>query len=146
MGNFYAHEIGMLADNDTRTGISFSPIGEAFHLGRWTGIFLVAPLLWIVLFTLFDSLCGDVRKHPWGLLAIVLFSHVAPEQGLGGVVYMFWYGAGGIVFAALTASYVMPILGSIFTSSRRIGLRRSAPIRSIPRHLPPIRPSQNSSQ
>ncbi|MEO6909538.1 MAG: hypothetical protein ABI158_01260 [Edaphobacter sp.] len=146
IGNIYAHEIGVLADDDTVTGISFSPIGEAFHIGRWTGIFLVAPLLWIILFVIFDSLCGDVRKHPWGLLALVLFSHAAPEQLLSFVVYLFWYGAGGIVFVALTASYVMPILGSIFTSSRRTGLRRNVPIRSIPRHLPPVRPSQNSNQ
>ena len=73
--------MGMLGDEDRTTGISFSPIGEAFHVGRWTGIFIVAPILWIMLFTLYDSLCGDARKVPWGLLAIVLFAHIAPEGG-----------------------------------------------------------------
>ena len=146
VGNLYAHEIGMIGDEDTTTGISFSPMGEAFHIGRWVGVFILAPVLWIMLFTLFDSLCGDVRKYPWGLLALVLFAHLAPEGGLGGPIYMLWYGAIGIIFAALAAAYVMPILGSIFTGAGRTGSRRSGPVRSIPRRLPPIQPSQSSGQ
>lgn len=147
IGNLYAHELGMLGDEDVTTGISFSPVGEAFHIERWVGIFIVAPVLWIMLFTLFDSLCGDVRKSPWGLLAIVLFAHVAPEQMLGGIVYMLWYGAIGIIFAALAAAYVMAILGSIFTGRGRSGFRPSGPVRAIPRRLPPaVQPSQSSGQ
>jgi len=145
-GNVYAHEIGMVSEEDVTTGISFSPVGEAFHIERWAGIFIVAPLLWIMLFALFDSLCGDVRKHPWGLLVIVLFAHVAPEAMLGGVIYMLWYGAIGIVFAALAAAYVMPILGSIFTGRGGTSIGRIRPIRSIPRRLPSIQPSQSSGQ
>ncbi|HZY64171.1 MAG TPA: hypothetical protein VFE38_16760 [Edaphobacter sp.] len=131
-GNLYAHELGMLTDEDITTGISFSPIGEAFHLGRWIGIFLVMPALWIMLFTLIDSLCGDVRKSPWGLLAIVLFAHIAPEGGIDGPIYMLGYGAAGIIFAALAAAYVMPVLGSIFAGGGGSVLRR----------LPATRPPQ----
>ena len=133
----------MLGDEDRTTGISFSPVGEAFHIGRWTGIFIVAPILWIMLFTLFDSLCGDARKSPWGLLAIVLFAHIAPEGGLAGVIYMLWYGAIGIVFAALAAAYVMPILGTLFSGRERMDSRRAATVRSIPRRLQPIQPSRS---
>jgi hypothetical protein len=86
MGNFYAHEIGMIGPEDTTTGVSFSPIGVGFHLARWLGIFVIAPILWIILFSLFDSLCGDVRTSPWGLLAIVAFGHVAPEGGFESVI------------------------------------------------------------
>jgi hypothetical protein len=147
VGNMYAHEIGMIGEEDTSTGISFSPIGEAFHLGRWVGIFIAAPILWIMLFTLINSLCGDVRKSPWGLLAIVIFAHIGPEGGLGGPIGMLWYGAMGIIFAALAAAYVMPILGSIFTSPGRTGgLRRIRPVRSIPRRVTSVEPSQSSGQ
>lgn len=137
-GNVYAHEIGMLAPDDDTTGISFSPMGEAYHLGRWTGIFLVAPLLWIMLFVLFDSLCGDVRTSPWGLFAIVLFAHIAPENGLSGVIYGLGTGSAGIICAALAAAYVMPILGSIFAGRGSSGVRRTRTIRSVPRRMPPL--------
>lgn len=146
IGNLYAHEIGMIADEDTSTGISFSPTAEAFHTERWLGIFVLAPALWIMLFTIFDSLCGDARKQPWGLLAIVLFAHAAPESMLGGVIYMMWYGAAGIVFAALTTAYLMPVVGALFMGSERTGLRRAAPVHSVPRRLPRIQPSRNTGQ
>jgi hypothetical protein len=143
-GNVYAHEIGMVGEEDTTTGISFSPIGEAFHTGRWIGVLVVAPLLWITLFTIFDSLCGDTRQYPWGLLAIMLFSNVAPEGMLGGVIYLIGYGVVGIVFASLAAAYVMPLLGSVFTSFSRPGLADGARVRSIPRRLPPVSSSESS--
>ena len=145
-GNVYAHEIGMIGAEDTSTGVSFSPTGEAFHLGRWVGIFVVAPLLWTLLFIVFDSLCGDVRRYPWGLLVIVLFSHAAPEGMLGGTIHLLGIGALGIVFAAFTSAYIMPIVGALVSVPERLRLRRTAPVRSIPRRLPPIRPSENSGR
>lgn len=135
-GNLYARQIGMIDADDVTTGISFSPSGEAFHLGRWMGVLVAAPLLWIMLFVIFDSLCGDVRKYPWGLLAIVIFSHEAPEGMVGGIIHTAGYGALGIVVAAVTCAYVMPILGALVSVPERTRLRRIAPIRSIPRRLP----------
>lgn len=145
-GNLYAHEIGMIGADDFTTGISFSPTGEAFHLGRWIGIFVLAPLLWTMLFVIFDSLCGDVRRYPWGLLAIVIFAHEAPEGMLNGLIHTAGYGALGIVFAALTSAYVMPIIGALVSTPERTRLRRIAPIRSIPRRLPPVHPPQNTGR
>jgi len=136
----------MIGAEDTSTGVSFSPTGEAFHLGRWVGIFVVAPLLWTLLFIVFDSLCGDVRRYPWGLLVIVLFSHAAPEGMLGGTIHLLGIGALGIVFAAFTSAYIMPIVGALVSVPERLRLRRTAPVRSIPRRLPPIRPSENSGR
>lgn len=138
-GNIYAHEIGLLAENDTTTGISFSPTAEAYHVGEWKAIFLLAPCLWIMLFTVFDSLCGDVRLSPWGLLAIVTFAHLAPEGGLSAISYALGYTAFGIIFAAITGAYLMPILGTFFIGPEGIVLRRGKPIRSIPNRLrPPV--------
>ena len=146
LGNFYAHEIGMLNPDDVTTGISFSPIGEGFHLARWTGILLILPALWIALFTLFDSLCGDIRLSPWGLLAIVIFAHEAPEGGLNGIIYLLWFSAISMSVAVLAAIYVMPTLGYIATGSKAVRLQRNVVVRSIPRRLLPVRSSQNSGQ
>ena len=110
-GNVFAHEIGMLSEEDTTTGISFSPVADAYHMEGWLGVFVVAPLMWLLLFTVFDSLCGDVRKSPWGLLAIVAFGHTAPEGGLGVIAYLVGYTVFAIVLAAVMAAYLMPILG-----------------------------------
>lgn len=138
-GNLYAHELGMLAPDDRTTGISFSPVGEAFHLDSWAGVFIVAPMLWIMLFLTFDSVCGDARKSPWGLLAIVVVAHVAPEGMLAGVIYMTWYTTIGIIFAALAAAYIMPLLGVIFAHRRSSAFSPPTSIRSIPRRLPSVR-------
>ena len=138
-GNVYAHEIGILGEGDESTGISFSPTAEAFHLAEWLGIFLIAPLLWLALFTVFDSLCGDVRLSPWGLLAIVTFGHLAPEGGISQIIYALGYTVFGIVFAAVMGAYLMPIIGTFFIGPEGITIRRGAPIRSIPNRLhPPV--------
>ena len=114
-GNVYAHEAGVnIAEEDTSTGVSFSPAGEAFHLDRWTSLCVLAPCLWTATFLLFDSLCGDVRESPWGLLVITYFAHVAPEGLLGGVIYVMGYVTIAIAFAAVTTGYIMPIIGGLF--------------------------------
>lgn len=142
-GTMYAQEIGgILPEEDTTTGISFSPTAEAFHLARWVGVLIVAPIVWILLFTLFDSLCGDVRKSPWGLLVIPIFAHAAPEAGLNGAIYLLGNGALSIVFAALASAFVMPIIGTLLAGPENIAIRRVARVRSIPRQLPPVPSSE----
>ena len=141
-GNVFAHEIGLLAEEDDSTGISFSPTADAFHDAGWLGIFVVAPAMWLLLFAVFDSLCGDVRKSPWGLLAIVSFAHAAPEGGLGIIAYAIGYTAFGIVFAALMGAYLMPVIGTFFIGPEGISIRHGAPIRSIPNRLHPRASSQ----
>ncbi|MEI9981347.1 MAG: hypothetical protein WDN23_20575 [Edaphobacter sp.] len=139
-GNMYAHEIGLLADEDTSTGVSFSAVAESYILMGWPSVVLVAPVVWILLFTVFDSLCGDVRKFPLGLIVIVLFAHTAPEGALGGLIYTIGYVTFGIVFTAVTATYVMPIIGTLVVGPEGIAIRRGAPIRSIPNRLRPATP------
>jgi hypothetical protein len=134
-GNVYAHQIGMLAPDDDSTGISFSPASDAFHEASWYGIFIWSPLMFFLLFVVFDSICGDVRKTPWGILVMVLYAHMAPEGGLGGITYMLGYTTLGILFAAVMGSYAMPLLGTLFIGPEGIQLRRGAPIQSVPNRL-----------
>jgi hypothetical protein len=144
IGNIWAHEVGLLAPEDESTGVSFSSTSSAFHLIGWPGIFFLAPVLWFFLFLLFDSLCGDIRKSPWGLLVLVLYAHAAPEGDITSPIYMYFYTSFGIVFAAIVGAYVMPVVGTLFIGPEGIGLRRGRPIRSIAgRLLPPARTSES---
>jgi hypothetical protein len=132
-GNLYAHQMGYLSEDDEGTGISFSPASEAFHLMRWTGTLILLPVLLIMLFTLFDSLCGDVRKSPWGLLMVLAYAHVAPEGALGGMIYLMGYVTIAIFFTAITATYLMPILGEIIIGPKSKTVRFRDPLRINPR-------------
>jgi hypothetical protein len=139
IGNIFAHEVGILAEADESTGVSFSSTATAFHLAGWKGLFLLAPAVWFCLFLIFDSLCGDVRKTPWGLLVIVLFAHAAPEGDITTIVYMCFYTVYAIVFAGIMGAYVMPVVGSFFIGPQGIMIRRGRPVRSIPNRLrPPV--------
>jgi hypothetical protein len=110
-GNAYAHDISGEAqgEGDTTTGISFSPTGEAYHLAKWTGVLVVAPLLWCMFFIVFDSLVGDVRASPWGILAFSLVSFIAPEGGLSGLIYLLTFGSEALIFCAIFAAWFAPV-------------------------------------
>lgn len=109
-GNMYAHEIGGLSEDDFTTGISFSPSAEAYHMGRWVGLLVVGPLVWMIAFLILDTLIGDTRVTPWGLLAVTLISHSAPETGLEGALYSATYGAEVLAFSALFSTWVAPLI------------------------------------
>jgi len=118
-GNVYAHEIGNFTEDDTTTGISFGPMSEAYHMAQWTGVLVVAPLVWFILFTLYDSLFGDIRLTPWGLLATVAISHTAPEGALTGVVHLITYGPVIFGFCAVFAAWVAPLIAAGVAGSGR---------------------------
>ncbi|WP_260736745.1 hypothetical protein [Tunturiibacter lichenicola] len=132
-GNVYAHEVGLLAEGDESTGVSFSSTAIAYHLLGWFGVFLLAPALWFLLFTVFDSLCGDTRKSPWGLIVLVLYSHAAPEGDINHIIYMIFFSAFGVIFAAVIGAYVTPIVGTFLIGPEGIMLRTAPRIRSVPR-------------
>jgi hypothetical protein len=114
-GNFYAHEMGAgLAEDDTSTGISFSPVAEAFHCEGWGGIFWLLPLVWILLFSTVDFVVGDMTKYPWGLMVVVWFAHAAPEQLVAGMIYFIGYGNFGMMIAIVVVTRIAPILGTLF--------------------------------
>jgi hypothetical protein len=118
-GNLYAHEVGGLADDDFTTGISFSAAGQAYHMAKWFGVFVIAPPIFILFFAYFDSLCGDVRKSPWGLLSLSYFAHLAPEGMLDGCIYATWHFGVPLIAIALVCAYVMPIVGSLFIGPQK---------------------------
>jgi hypothetical protein len=110
LGNNYMHEIigQPMDEGDTTTGISFSATGEAYHWAKWFGILVVAPLIWLLLFVVLDSLIGDIRTSPWGLLVLAMLSHTAPEGMLSGVIVFLTFGVEAVIFCALFATFVAP--------------------------------------
>ena len=133
LGNTYMHEYSPnMPEEDTTTGISYSPTAEAYHWAKWYGILLVAPLLWLMLFLVYDALFGDLRGSPWGLLVMAQIAHNAPEGGIAGTIYLCTFGVEIFVFCALFATYVAPYIAIAALGPDR---RVSAPQPSF-RHLP----------
>jgi hypothetical protein len=131
-GNYYAHEMGYgLSADDTTTGISFSPVAEAYHCEGWGGIFWLLPVIWILLFSSVDFVVGDMTKYPWGLMVVVWFAHMAPEQLLGGMIYFIGYGNFGMLMAIIVVTRIAPILGVLF-----MGKTISPPSRRMSRVRP----------
>jgi len=95
-------------DYTSGPGISFSPTGEAYHLAKWRGVLIVAPLLWLLTFVVVNAIFGDLSSTPWGLLVIISVAHVAPEGMLTGLIYFLTYGTEIFVFCALFAAWVAP--------------------------------------
>jgi hypothetical protein len=118
LGNIYSHEIGLAhystaGEDDNTTGISFSPTADAFHMGQWTGVLLVAPALWLLCFLAMDTVCGDTRRSPGGLLMVALCSHIAPEGLLTGAFYLMTIGPLTVCFVSLLSAYVLPLIGNV---------------------------------
>jgi hypothetical protein len=118
LGNIYSHEIGLAhystaGEDDTTTGISFSPSADAFHMAKWTGVLVVGPALWFTCFFVMDYVCGDTRKSPWGLLMVAMCSHIAPEGMMNGPFYLTTVGPLTVIFVSFLAAYVLPIIGNV---------------------------------
>jgi hypothetical protein len=139
-GNLYGRQLGIISDDDTTTGISFSPVGDAYHQAEFWGVFLLVPIFIFVLMMVMDSLSGDIRQSPWGLLFAVTCAHVAPEGMLGGQFYVASYTAFGVVVVALMAKYVLPILAGVLTNTDRTRVVRGGELKPVvyPKELPPF--------
>lgn len=124
-GNRYAHELGQLAEGDMTTGISYSPSAEAFHLDGWRCVLFVQPLIFLLLFVTTDTVCGDLRAQPWGLLPLLLFAHIAPEQLLGGTIMYVWLGNVATIFAIFVCGYVAPVFGKLLSGRERAPVWRA---------------------
>ena len=135
-GNVFAHEIGLLADEDTSTGISFSPAGDAYHEAVWLGIMLVLPGVIFLFFFVTDSLTGSARYAPWALLPISQTPHIAPEGMMSGPIFLTTYGVVALLAIVFFARYVLPVATSIFGLGSR---QTTLPMASVDRAVPALR-------
>jgi hypothetical protein len=98
-------------------------------MARWTGIFVIAPVLWFACFFVMDFVCGDTRRSPWGLLVVAICAHVAPEGMMNGPFYLMTVGPATVVLVSLLAVYVLPHIGNLLPGRkmRAVVGPRSAP-------------------
>ena len=139
-GNEYARESGMIPAEDDTTGISLSPTADAYHEATWFGMTVVMPLLMFATFLVCDSIAGDTRKSPWGLLLVALSAHVAAEGLLGGAVFLMTFGVFAVVLIALISKHVLPIVVNLFTGNQRADVERTgdAGVRPLGSRLNPL--------
>jgi hypothetical protein len=119
-GMMFVHEIDPSHNaDDTTTGISFSPTSQAYHMARWTGVLVIAPLVWLAFFVAWDSLLGRLNSTPWGLIGLVMVAHIAPEGGLSGAIHLITYGSETLIFCALFTIWIAPALGDMVIGPRK---------------------------
>ena len=147
-GNIYAHEVGIItSEEDTTTGVSFSPAGEIFHQARWLGVLVVLPILLTLLFTVSDSLGGDTRESPIALLLLVGFLHTAPEGGVGGIIGTIMGGTAILFVLAFITTRLMPLFSELVLGPVKKQFSRPKAAASIPaRFIPPGRAARDAEQ
>ncbi len=118
-GNFYAREMGKISSQDRSTGVSYGSPAEAFHIGGWQSVALIQLLVWVLLFTASDLLCGDLRRAPWGLFLAMAFAHIAPEYGVLSTIQFLWVGNFGLLVCMLFSTYGAPVIGAMLVGSMR---------------------------
>lgn len=123
--NIYGHELGLLAPDDQDTSVSVSPVGEAYRILGWYGVLVLAPVVWFVLFIVVDSLCGDLRRSPWGILFLAKFAHEANEGALAGPIYDVTIGLISILFVAIFTGYVLPFVAALVSPPEKVLLPQS---------------------
>lgn len=131
-GNFYAHRIGLLAEEDVTTGVSFSPVAEAFVMDGWNSLFFVCPFLYIIVFAVIDSVGGDVRYNPWGLFFTMVSAHNANEGILDTPITLATFLAPLLIALAYFTVYVLPLVGGLLLPRSRAAIMQG---RTQPRFI-----------
>ena len=88
-------------------------------MAKWVGLMAVAPALWFLLFVLYDQLLGDLRTTPWGMLVLALLSHVAPEGGISGTIWLDTFGVEILLFCAFFSRWIAPHFAIAFLGSKQ---------------------------
>jgi hypothetical protein len=89
------------------------------------------PLILFMVFTIVDSVTGDLRNSPWGLIFMLNFAHTGPEGMLGAPIYVATYGVFAAFFAAWTAVYLAPLIGTLILGPGRTRLRETPVARQV---------------
>ncbi|MDR3734444.1 MAG: hypothetical protein P4L10_02785 [Acidobacteriaceae bacterium] len=119
VNNVFAHEIGLLSDEDFTTSVSFGPSADAYHEGKWAGVLILMPLVMVTLFIIADSVTGSVRRSPWGFAFLVYFLHLAPEGSLGTCLTVAFTVTGILIVTVFATRYALPLVGSLIFPERR---------------------------
>lgn len=115
-GNTYAHQIGMLGEEDSTTGISFSPFSDAYHCAEWTGVTVIFFIFFLFSFFLMDAVGGSSDESIWPLIFMVYNFHAAPEGMLGAPIYAGATLSVFVIGVAVVCTRVVPLIGGLVSS------------------------------
>ena len=112
-GNIYAHELGILADEDSTTGISLSAAADAYHQASWLGVLLLLPIDLLIVFLIMDSVVGSSKYSPFALFPIIKLFEGGAAAGLEICAYLATYGVAGILLVAFVSKVATPFVFKI---------------------------------
>jgi hypothetical protein len=112
-GNYYAHFLGLVGDDDDTTGVSFGVTADSYFQGGLYGVLVIQTLCFTAIFSIFSFLVGDVRDHPAVILLILMEAHVAPEGMMPGAIGLILFCAVVIGFAFF-CRYIFPLVSNTF--------------------------------
>jgi len=112
-GNYYAHRLGLVADDDVSTGVSFGVTADSYFEGGFFGVLVIQTLCFLAIFTIFSFVIGSVREHPAVILLVVMTAHVAPEGQIPGAIGLVLFCLVIIGFAFF-CRYVFPLVADTF--------------------------------
>jgi hypothetical protein len=81
---------------------------------------------------MYDLFFGDLRASPWGLLALALISHFAPETALTGAIYHITFGIESLTFCAIFATWIAPIFAILVLGRERQKIVYPPPFQTTP--------------
>lgn len=122
-GNVYAHDIGLIGEEDDITGISFSPYADGYHTAGWLGVTLYLGLFFFAMFLVCDSVAGSVARTQWGLIYLLFFAHASAEGMLNFTTYAISTTSVALICAALISTYIAPVVGGLVLPGGRAAQR-----------------------
>jgi hypothetical protein len=114
LGNLYGRETGIISSEDETTQISFAPVGDAFREFGWSGVAVVMPVMFFFTFLVLDSIFGDTRNTPWGLVMVGYAAFIAPGMLLPVQPQLWGHYIPIILFLVWITRYVAPQVAVLF--------------------------------
>jgi hypothetical protein len=116
-GNDYAHELGLLPDEDHTTGIAISITADAYHQLKWLGILLVMPCALLFCLLICDSVAGNGTISPFAILPIFELFNEGVSSGVGGPIRLGTYGIFNLLLIYwVTMKFTPFVLNTIWRS------------------------------
>jgi hypothetical protein len=114
LGNLYGRETEQTADNDYTTAVAFAPVGDAFREFGWSGVIVVMPVMYFFTFVFMNTVFGDARESPWGLVLVAYAAAVAPGVLLPVHPQLWGHYVPMILFIMWLTRYVAPQVAVMF--------------------------------
>jgi hypothetical protein len=87
-GQLLAHKVGMLAEDDESTQVSFGFVADGFSAFGWWGAWLIPFFGCLVFFLVYQFLVGPLERNLWGIYFAVQLQHAFTEATIASLTLM----------------------------------------------------------